>query len=203
MRNLIPLSITVAAIVFGIVFVAELPDKTALAGIMLGTRFRAAYVFAGMATAFLLHVVLAVVAGSLLALLPHRVVQAVVAGLFLAGAAFLLFHRGEDEEDKAGATRKLEADAGFWRVVLTSFTVIAIAEFGDLTQIVTANLAAKYHDPISVGIGATLGLWAVAGLAITGGRNLLRILPMPWIIRVAAAAMVATAGFSIYEAIHG
>jgi putative Ca2+/H+ antiporter (TMEM165/GDT1 family) len=196
----------VAAIVFGIIFVAELPDKTALASLMLGTRFRALYVFAGVAAAFLLHVVLAIVAGSLLALLPHRIVQAVVALLFLAGAAFLLFRHGDDEDDAASAMRKFAADAGFWRVALTSFTVVVVAEFGDLTQIVTANLAAKYHDPISVGVGATLGLWAVAGLAITGGRNLLRVLPMPWIIRIAAAAMVAMAGFSIYEiyeASHG
>jgi putative Ca2+/H+ antiporter (TMEM165/GDT1 family) len=195
---------TVAAIVFGIVFVAELPDKTALATLMLGTRFRASYVFAGVAAAFLLHVVLAIAAGSLLTLLPHRIVQAVVALLFLAGAIFLLSHHAEDEqEDEAGAIGKLAAEARFGRVALTGFAVIVVAEFGDLTQIVTANLAAKYHDPISVGIGAVVGLWAVAGLAITGGRNLLRVLPMGWIIRIAAAAMVAMAGFSIYEAVHG
>ncbi|MGW7005517.1 TMEM165/GDT1 family protein [Streptomyces sp. NPDC054933] len=195
-------SLTIAAIVFGIIFVAELPDKTALASLMLGTRYRASYVFAGVAAAFLLHVVLAIVAGSLLALLPHRMVQVIVAVLFLAGAAFLLFHH-DDEDEEEVAISKRAAGSGFGRVALTSFTVVAVAEFGDLTQIVTANLAAKYHDPISVGVGATLGLWAVAGLAITGGRNLLRILPMPWIIRIAAAAMVAMAGFSIYEAIHG
>jgi putative Ca2+/H+ antiporter (TMEM165/GDT1 family) len=50
----------------------------------------------------------------------------------------------------------------------TSFLVILAAEFGDLTQFVTANLAAKYQDPLSVGLGAVLGLWAVAALAITG-----------------------------------
>jgi Ca2+/H+ antiporter, TMEM165/GDT1 family len=193
-------SITVAAIVFGIVFLAELPDKTALAGLMLGTRFRASYVFAGVAAAFLLHVVLAVAAGSLLALLPHRLVQGVVAALFLGGAIFLLVHREDEEEDTTGGP---PADAGFRRVALTSFTVVAVAEFGDLTQITTANLAAKYHDPLSVAVGATLGLWAVAALAITGGRNLLRVLPMVWITRIAAAVMLAMAAFSLYEAVGG
>jgi Ca2+/H+ antiporter, TMEM165/GDT1 family len=194
-------NVTVAAIVFGIVFAAELPDKTALASLMLGTRFRAAPVFAGVAAAFLLHVVLAIAAGSLLALLPHRIVQAVVAVLFLGGAAFLLLHH--EDADGAGAGRALAADAGFLRVALTGFTVVAVAEFGDLTQIATANLAAKYHDPVSVGIGATLGLWAVAALAVTGGRTLLRLLPMPWITRLAAAAMAVMAAVSGYEAVHG
>ena len=59
------ISLTVTALVFGVVFLAELPDKTALAG--LGTRYRASYDFAGVVAAFLLHVVLAVAAGSV----PH------------------------------------------------------------------------------------------------------------------------------------
>ena len=52
---------------------------------------------------------------------------------------------------------------GFWRVAARSFAVLFIAEFGDLTQLATANLAARYHDPVSVGVGAVLGLWAVGG----------------------------------------
>ena len=66
------ISLTVIAVVFGVVFLAELPDKTALAGLMLGTRYRASYVFAGVAAAFAVHVALAVAAGSVLTLLPHR-----------------------------------------------------------------------------------------------------------------------------------
>jgi putative Ca2+/H+ antiporter (TMEM165/GDT1 family) len=92
---------------------------------------------------------------------------------------------------------------GYWRVSTMSFLVILVAEFGDLTQIVTANLAAKYQDPISVGIGSVIGLWAVAGLAILGGRGLLRIVPVTWIVRVAAAVMVVLAVFSVASAIRG
>ncbi|EFL26516.1 putative integral membrane protein, partial [Streptomyces himastatinicus ATCC 53653] len=71
-------SFTVAAVVFGVVFLAELPDKTALAGLMLGTRYRASYVFAGVAAAFAIHVGIAIAAGSVLGLLPHRLLQTVV-----------------------------------------------------------------------------------------------------------------------------
>src|ERR1700690_44725 len=81
---------------FAVVFVAELPDKTALASLVLGTRYRAWFVFAGVAAAFTVHVVIAVSAGSLLLLLPHGVVRAVVAVLFAAGAAAMLRRRDDD-----------------------------------------------------------------------------------------------------------
>ncbi|MFJ9414340.1 MULTISPECIES: TMEM165/GDT1 family protein [unclassified Streptomyces] len=191
-------SFTVAAVVFGVIFLAELPDKTALAGLMLGTRYRASYVFAGVAAAFLVHVALAIAAGSVLTLLPHRVVQAVVGVLFLAGAAVLLFKKDDDEEE---VTKP--ADQSFWKVSGAGFTMIMVAEFGDLTQIMTANLAARYDDPLSVGVGAVLGLWAVAGLGILGGRTLMKYVPLKLITKVAAGVMALLAGFSLYEAIAG
>ncbi|WP_030666325.1 TMEM165/GDT1 family protein [Streptomyces rimosus] len=191
-------SFTVAAVVFGVVFLAELPDKTALAGLVLGTRYRASYVFAGVAAAFAVHVALAIAAGSVLSLLPHRLVQAVVGVLFLAGAAVLIFRKGEDEEEV-----KKPADQSFWKVSGAGFMMILVAEFGDLTQIMTANLAARYDDPVSVGVGAVLALWAVAGLGILGGRTLMKYVPLELITKVAAAVMVLMAGFSLYEAITG
>ncbi|WP_413799010.1 TMEM165/GDT1 family protein [Streptomyces iranensis] len=189
-------SITVAAVVFGVVFLAELPDKTALAGLMLGTRYRASYVFVGVAAAFALHVVLAIAAGSVLTLLPHRLLQAIVGVLFLGGAAMLLFKKDDDEEEV-----RTPADQSFWKVSGAGFTLILIAEFGDLTQIMTANLAARYEDPLSVGVGALLALWAVAGLGIVGGRTLMRYVPLRLITRIAALVMLALAGFSLYEAV--
>jgi putative Ca2+/H+ antiporter (TMEM165/GDT1 family) len=192
------LSLTVIAVVFGVIFLAELPDKTALAGLMLGTRYRASYVFCGVAAAFVVHVALAIAAGSLLTLLPHRWVQGVVGLLFLGGAAMLLLAKGDDEEEV-----REPADQSFWRVAGTGFTLILVAEFGDLTQIMTANLAARYDDPVSVGIGAVLGLWAVAGLGIFGGRLLMKRVPLALITKIAAAVMVVLAGFSLYEAAAG
>ncbi|MFF8829250.1 TMEM165/GDT1 family protein [Streptomyces sp. NPDC015131] len=191
------LSLTIMAITFGVVFLAELPDKTALAGLMLGTRYRASYVFAGVAAAFVVHVVLAVAAGSVLTLLPHRLVQALVGVLFLAGAAMLLLKKGDEDEERI----KAPADQSFWRVSGAGFMLILVAEFGDLTQIMTANLAARYDNPLSVGIGAVLALWAVAGIGILGGRTLMKYVPLRLITRVAACLMLALAGFSLYEAL--
>ena len=191
------ISFTVMAIVFGVVFLAELPDKTALAGLMLGTRYRASYVFVGVAAAFAVHVALAIAAGSVLTLLPHRWVQGVVGILFLVGAAVLFFKKGEDDAEQI----KAPADQSFWKVAGTGFTLILVAEFGDLTQILTANLAARYDNPLSVGIGAVLALWAVGALGILGGRALMKRVPLRLITKIAALVMVALAGFSLYEAI--
>jgi Ca2+/H+ antiporter, TMEM165/GDT1 family len=189
---------------FGVVFLAELPDKTAIASLILGTKYRPSWVFAGVAAAFAIHAVIAVAAGSLLTLIPERPLQAIVAVLFLLGAVLMLRSHGKEEgEEDAEEAPDLGSDAGFRKVAWTAFAVIMVAEFGDLTQIVTANLAAKYGDPLAVGIGATLGLWAVGGLAIIGGRSLLKVLPLHLIVRVAAAAMIVLAAVSLWNAISG
>ena len=183
----------IAAIVLGTVFVVEMPDNSGLASLVLGTRYRPMGVLAGTFAAFALHAVLAVTCGSLLSLLPHRIVQVVVAAVFLIGAVLVLRTDADDDDEarlKTGAT-------GFWPVAATSFGVIALAELGDLSDITMANLAARYHDPVPVLIGSVLGLWLVAVLAVTGGRGLLRILPMRWISRLAALLMVVMAAITL------
>ncbi|MGW0709992.1 TMEM165/GDT1 family protein [Streptomyces sp. NPDC002643] len=192
------ISFSVMAVVFGVVFLAELPDKTALAGLVLGTRYRASYVFAGVAAAFAVHVALAVAAGSVLTLLPQRLVHALTGVLFLAGAAMLLMKKDEGDEE----IRRPE-NQSFWKVSGAGFMLILVAEFGDLTQIMTANLAARYDDPLSVGLGAVLALWAVAGLGIVGGKALMKRVPLGLITRIAAVLMVGLGVWSLWEAAAG
>ena len=196
----------VAATVFALVFVGELPDKTAIAGLVLGTRYPWRWAFTGIAAAFLVHVVIAVAAGSLLTLLPRRAVEAVVAALFLLGAVLVWREGREDveaEEAEEEAAVPNVPGAGFWKVASLGFGIIFVAEWGDLTQILTANLAAKYHDPFSVGVGAVLALWAVGLLAILGGKTLLRVLPLKWITRAAAVVMVGLSAYGIVTAVRG
>jgi putative Ca2+/H+ antiporter (TMEM165/GDT1 family) len=192
------ISFSVTALVFGVVFLAELPDKTALAGLVLGTRYRASYVFAGVAAAFALHVALAVAAGSVLTLLPQQIVHALTGVLFLGGAAMLLMKKDEDEE----RIRRPE-NQSFFKVAGAGFMLILVAEFGDLTQIMTANLAARYDDPLSVGLGAVLALWAVAGLGIVGGKALMKRVPLQLITKVAAMLMLGLGLWSLWEAVAG
>ena len=185
------MNIVTIATVFGVIFIAELPDKSLFASLVLGTRYRALWVWLGVSAAFIVHVVIAVTAGHLLTLLPHRAVQAVVAVLFAVGAVILLLPQRED--DHAAETESERALAGVGSVMLTSFGVVFVGEWGDITQIATANLAAKYDDPISVGVGAALGLMAVAAVAIVAGSTLLRFVSITVVRRVAGVILTVFA----------
>jgi Ca2+/H+ antiporter, TMEM165/GDT1 family len=196
----IPAEMLTLLIVFAVIFLAELPDKTAVATLVLASRFRPWPVFAGVALAFTLHVVLAVAAGQALSLLPQRLVEVIVGVLFAVGAVLLLRPHDDDETD--ASTETAAAPSGRQGFV-TAFTVVLFAEFGDLTQIGTANLAAKYHDPIVVGLGAVLALWAVAGVAIVGGRGLLKVVPVRMITRAAAALLAVLAVVTLVGAATG
>jgi putative Ca2+/H+ antiporter (TMEM165/GDT1 family) len=184
-----------------VIFLAELPDKSMFASLVLGTRYRALYVWLGVASAFLVHVVIAVVAGGVLHLLPRRLVEAVVAALFLLGAALILRADDEDEAEAEVDAAGLPAQQRFWRVFLTSFSVVFIGEWGDITQIATANYAARY-DPLTVGVGAVLGLWLVSGLGVSVGARLLRYVPMTLMQRVTAAILVVFGVISAVAAIR-
>ncbi len=183
--------------VFALIFVAELPDKTMIATLIMGSRYRPVLVWIGATAAFGIHVTIAVLAGRLLALLPHAWVEGVTAVLFAAGAVYLLVVT-EDEEEAEGEEEADAAPAGL-KPIATAFVVIFVGEFGDLTQILTANLAAKYHAPWSVFVGAFAALAAVAALGAFGGRALLRVLPLK-VIRKAGGVLLA--GFAVYTIVQ-
>jgi putative Ca2+/H+ antiporter (TMEM165/GDT1 family) len=194
------MTLTAAAATFVAVLPAELPDKTILACLILSSRYRPSFVFGGAATAFLAQVVIAVAAGGALSLLPHHVVEACAAGVFAIGAVLLWMHREkqDDNEDEDSGMDGMRSE--FWPVFGTAFAVVFLAEFGDLTQFLTVSLAARFHDPVSVGIGATLALWVAAGIAVTVGWRLLKLIPMQWLTRGAAVVMLALAATSAYAA---
>jgi putative Ca2+/H+ antiporter (TMEM165/GDT1 family) len=196
------MSLTAAVATFLAVLPAEIPDKTILACLILSSRYRPSVVFSGAAAAFLVHVVIAVAAGGALSLLPHRIVEACAAGAFLIGAVLLWRQKEEKDEDQDDAGRD-GMRSGIWPVFGTAFAVVFLAEFGDLTQILTVSLAARFHDPISVGIGATLALWVAAAIAVTLGWRVLKLIPMHWLTRGAAVVMIVLAGTSAYAAASG
>lgn len=193
------MSLTAAAATFLAVLPAEIPDKTILACLILSSRYRPSAVFGGAALAFMTQVVIAVAAGGALSLLPHHIVEACAAAAFLAGAVVLWRQKEEKDDDEDDAGRD-GMRSGFWPVFGTAFAVVFLAEFGDLTQFLTVSLAARFHDPLAVGIGATLGLWVAAGCAVTLGWRLLKLIPMQWLTRGAAVVMVILAGTSAYAA---
>jgi putative Ca2+/H+ antiporter (TMEM165/GDT1 family) len=195
--------LAVIGVAFVITFLAELPDKSMFASLVLGTRYRPAWVWTGAAAAFAVHMAIAVTAGQLLALLPHAAVQGVVAGLFLAGSAYLwVTSTHPARREAADAARQGGPPASFLRVAGLSFGVIFLAEWGDITQVTVANLAARY-DPLAVFVGATLGLWAIAAAAVTVGAKSLDMIPMHWIRRVTATILLGFGIYTIVTAITG
>jgi putative Ca2+/H+ antiporter (TMEM165/GDT1 family) len=202
-------NLAVAASVFPLIFLGELPDKTMFASLVLSSRGRPGAVWVGAAAAFVIHVAIAVSAGTAaVLLLPRRGLEAVVAALFLAGAVLMLREMRREQRrgsgDGAAGQRPGPRRAspgqpvpGAPRVAATAFAVIFVAEWGDLTQVLIANLSAHYRAPLSVGVGALLGLWAATALAVAGGRWLGRVLSA---VALRAAAVTALAGFAAYAA---
>jgi putative Ca2+/H+ antiporter (TMEM165/GDT1 family) len=191
---------------FVVIFPAELPDKSMFASLVLGTRFRPLPVFVGVAAAFAVHVVIAVSIGSVFSLLPERLVLFVVAALFAGGSALLLLGKDdqeeEEEEEGTAEASRAGADQRPVRVALASFGVVFLGEWGDITQITTANLAARYRDPVSVGVGAVLALWSVSALALTLGRGLLKRIPTRLVRRLTGTILAVLAVLSLVEAIR-
>lgn len=197
------MNLSIIAVVFGVIFIAELPDKSMFASLALSTRYRKSYVWLGAATAFLVHVVIAVTAGHFLTLLPKRTVETVVAILFALGAALLLFGKNEDEEKlPASVKAHKKGSSSLPKVFMTAFLVIFLGEWGDITQIVTANYAAKYHNPLSVGIGAVLGLWAVAAFGIIVGTKILSKIPARKVQQITGIILLLFALLSAFSALR-
>jgi Ca2+/H+ antiporter, TMEM165/GDT1 family len=185
--------------VFGVMFVAELPDKTMIATVVMGSRARASAVWIGASCAFLIHMALASLAGHLLSLLPQRAVEAVVTVLFLAGAAFLLFVPEKEQEDKGEAEGRSEHQGTYLKMAATAFGVILIGEFGDLTQILAANFVARSHEVLTVFVAGSLALISVAALGSFGGRALLKVLPVAKIRRAGGVILLFFAAYEIYS----
>ena len=195
--------IGIVAAVFPLIFLGELPDKSMFSSLLLASRGRPLAVWFGAALAFIVHVVIAVSVGvGLFHLLPQRAVDGMVAVLFAVGAA-LAFLATEEEEEKVAEELIEETVLRVHRVVLTAFVVIFVAEWGDLTQVLTANLAARYHSPLSVGIGAALALLSVAGIATISGRQLMRVLPGMLLRRITGVACSVLAVVAVVATIRG
>jgi Ca2+/H+ antiporter, TMEM165/GDT1 family len=192
--------LSVVATAFILVLPVELPDKTLFASLVLATRFPPLPVFVGVGTAFGLQVAIAVTAGSLLSLLPEALVSGIVAVLFLVGAVILWRSATSGVEDEdLGETKQ---GTSFFRVAAISFGVLFAAEWGDLSQLATAGLAARYDEPLSVFIGAWAALLVVSALAVFLGKKLADRLPIALIRRVAAGLFVVFAVFAIVETVR-
>ncbi|MEO5663481.1 MAG: TMEM165/GDT1 family protein [Nocardioides sp.] len=194
--------VAVIALTFAAIFVVELPDKTFIATLVLSTKFRPLFVWIGVGLAFLVQTLIAVALGKAASFLPETVVHVAAALMFLIGAIILLREaraheaaEGDEEEDFAAKA----GDAQGYKVILTSFLVLFAAEWGDLSQLLTLSLVAKYDDPVSVFIGAWGALLAVSGLAVIVGRVLLARIRLSLLHYLGAAVCLLMACLTVWE----
>jgi putative Ca2+/H+ antiporter (TMEM165/GDT1 family) len=193
------MNLTIVATVFPVIFFGELPDKTMFASLVMSTRGKPLAVWLGAAGAFVVHAAIAVTVGvTLFHLLPHRILDGVVSLMFLIGAMLAMRETVKERQEKSIGTHEVATSR---RVVTTAFIVIFLAEWGDLTQILTANMAAHFHSPLSVGVGALLALWSVAALAVIGGQGLLRFIRIGTLRAATAVVLVVLAGIAGWSAL--
>ncbi|GAB2869164.1 TMEM165/GDT1 family protein [Nocardioides pacificus] len=194
------MDLVVVALTFAAIFVVELPDKTFLATLVLSTKFRPLYVWIGVGLAFTVQVGIAVALGKAAALLPEDLVQGAAALLFLAGAVLLLREaRSHDAADDGSEFAEKAPAAQGWKAIGASFLVLFAAEWGDLSQLLTLSLVAKYDDPVSVFVGSLGALLTVSGLAVLVGRWLLGHVKLSVLHYVGAAVCLALAALTTYD----
>ncbi|MDP9464170.1 MAG: TMEM165/GDT1 family protein [Actinomycetota bacterium] len=187
-------------VAFGVVFLAELPDKTMFATIVLATRYRRPLaVVIGVTLAMAFHSVLAVAVGEALRRLPRTPTQLAVAAVFVVGGLLLLRGAGGGGDGEVRATPVHSA----WGVIGRSALVIGVAEFGDFTQLATVGIVADRGYPVVVAAGSLVAHILVAVLAVLAGRWLERRLPVRTVQRAAGLVFMFFGALTAIAAIRG
>jgi len=195
----------VVAIVFGAIFLVELPDKTFIAALVLSTRYQPLAVWIGVGLAFGVQTVVAVTAGALATLLPDVLIKSVAFLIFLIGAIVLVrtapgADAAEKEQEEEYAAKATE-QRSFARAIVASFLVLFAAEWGDLSQLLTISFVTRYHDHVSVFLGAWVALLTVSGLAVLAGRVLLRYMKLSLLHYIGGAVCAVLAAITLVEVI--
>jgi putative Ca2+/H+ antiporter (TMEM165/GDT1 family) len=191
------------AIVFGSIFLVELPDKTFIATLVLATRFRPLFVWIGVSLAFLVQTAVAVTVGGLLTQLPKRPVEAFAAAMFLVGGIILIRGAKKADEEEAEAeeefSHKGAATAVGLKAIAVSFGILFLAEWGDLSQLLTAGMVVQFKEPLSVFLGAFLALATVSALAAVIGRALLTRVKLATIRRIGGGVCLVLAALTVLQ----
>ena len=197
------MDLTAIAVTFGTIFLVELPDKTFIATLVLSTRYRPLLVWLGVGMAFAVQTAVAVTAGALATLLPDTLLKTIALVIFLLGA-IVLFRTApgadaeEKEQEEEFAAKATETRTGL-RAVGASFLVLFAAEWGDLSQLLTISMVARFDNHVSVFVGAWSALLVVSGLAVLAGRVLLRYMRLSVLHYIGAAVCLVLAGVTLYE----
>jgi putative Ca2+/H+ antiporter (TMEM165/GDT1 family) len=193
-------------VTMALIIPAELPDKTFIATLVLSTRYRPLIVWLGVSTAFAVQTTIAVAAGQLLGLLPETLVQLFTAALFALGSVLMFRGAGhiDPNAEEVEETEAIEAVVrkGHGRAFTVSFLVLFAAEWGDLSQLTTASLSARFDAPVEVWLGAWLALSLVAGLAALAGRWLVARVRFAVVQRISGTMLAVLALVTLSQALE-
>lgn len=156
----------------GLVFVAELGDKTQMVALTFGARHKLTPVLIGVAMAYMATNLLSVLIGGLLgAALPTRAIG-IVGGILFLGFAIWTLRSGDEgaaPDDPAGDGAIASIGSAHRSVIISTALAMFVAEFGDKTMLATATLAAK-DNPVFTWIGATIGIICAGALGAIVGK---------------------------------
>jgi Ca2+/H+ antiporter, TMEM165/GDT1 family len=198
----VSLDLAALFLTFGAIFIVELPDKTFLATLVLATKYRPFLVWIGVGAAFAVQTTVAVLLGHAASFLPEEAVQSVALLMFVVGAVILVREGRSHQLDTGEEFVEGAKDVTGFRAVLASFLILFAAEWGDLSQLLTISLVARYEAPVSVFIGALAALLVVSGLAVIVGKTLLRYVALHVLHYVGAGVCVLLALLTFVELIR-
>jgi len=187
----------------GLVFVAELGDKTQLAVVAQVCKHRRPWaVFSGASLALTTVTALGAIGGQVLGqVIPATILRVtaasafVVMGVLIGREALRAKTRWSDEETcEHPASTQADCASGSawdWQAFSSTMGLLFVAELGDKTQLAVLSLAGKYEDTWSVFLGGTLALTLVTMVGVVGGQGLCKLVPQRLLLWISAAAFVA------------
>ena len=183
----------------GLVFVAELGDKTQLAVVTQTCKHRKPWaVFLGASTALIIVTAIGAIGGQILGqFIPERVLRIVAALAFVVMGGLIIREAMKAKkkalEDACGCVEETDCaptSAWDWRAFSSTFGLLFVAELGDKTQLAVLSLAGKRGDVWSVFIGGALALTLVTVLGVVGGQGLCKLIPERLLLWISAIAFV-------------
>ena len=185
---------------FGLIFVAELGDKTQLAVLAQTCKYRRPWsVLLGASLALIAVTALGAAGGQVVSqLVPPAVLRWVAAAAFVVMGIFVAREAAKDGGDDPESACAMDGEgqasgaspfAQSWRAFTSTFGLLFVAELGDKTQLAVLSMATK-RAPWLVFFGGGLALTAVTGLAVVGGEGLCRLIPQRVLLGVSAVAFV-------------
>ena len=181
---------------FVLIVAAEMGDKSQLVCMTLASRHKAMPVLWGAIVAFAALNTLAVLFGAAIAhWLPETVIASIVALLFAVFGINAL-RTGEEQDDDE------PKEASGRSVFLNTFLLIAVAEFGDKTQLAVAALGST-ATPVAVWVGSTAALTTTSALGILAGRALLKKIPLSWLHKISGIIFLILASAAGWRAYSG